>query len=148
MTTIEKVLSIAENEVGVGEEPPGSNLGPCRKYGGTKGPWCVHFANWCWWKATGRWPTSAGNTGGSFTLIKAAKKDGLWRTSDPMPGDIALKPRYDKGKRVGNHAMIVRLVNESGKIVLTIEGNSNDCVDCRIRDVKDCIGFVRPQVRE
>ena len=49
-----------------------------------------------------------------------------------------------KGKRVkvGHHAMLVCLV--SGKTMTTWEGNSNDKVATRVRDVADCIGFVRP----
>ena len=145
---IERILEITAGEVGIGEVPPGSNLGPCRKYGGKKGPWCVHFCNWVWHEATGCWPTSAGNTGGSFTLIKAAKRDGTWIARNPQPGDIALKPRYDErnGKRVrvGNHAMLVAAVN--GKTMTTWEGNSNDKVARRERDVKDCMGFIRGRV--
>jgi len=147
MTTIEKVLRIATQEKGVAEAPKGSNAGPVLKYGGKFGqPWCCRFVCWCWHEATGNWPTSAGNTGGTGTLWAAAKKDGT-RVSAPQPGDIFYKARYEGGKRIGGHVGFVERVEDDG-VLRTIEGNLRNAVRRTVRNPDGVIGFIRPKVRE
>ena len=54
MTTSRDLIGIAEQEVGVREQPPGSNTGPrvrafqaVTELGGTGWPWCAAFIEWC-----------------------------------------------------------------------------------------------------
>lgn len=46
------VLAMARSQVGVTEQPPGSNQVPYWDwYGGNYGSWCACFVSWCYWHA-------------------------------------------------------------------------------------------------
>jgi peptidoglycan hydrolase-like protein with peptidoglycan-binding domain len=128
-----KVLGIASSQVGVLEDPPGSNRGPrveeyLRSVGCLPGdPWCASFVYWCFNKAseslgimnplvrTGSCMTHWSDTSGRKILHSKA-------TNDPSlvkPGFIFI---IDHGNWKG-HTGIVR-TTENGYIG-TIEGNTN-----------------------
>jgi hypothetical protein len=120
-----KVIALASTQIGVTEEPKGSNAGPMvevylHSVGLGKGyAWCMAFVYWCVDHA-------AVQTGSSNPLKKTAGVIDQYNsrkalaTSTPAPGDIFI---MDFGKGVG-HTGFVESV--SGNIIHTIEGNTND----------------------
>ena len=139
------VLHIAAQEIGVAEDPPGSNAGPVLKYGGKPGqPWCCWFVMNRFWAALGRWPAKRKRgTGGTGTLLAAAVRAKCVHAK-PEPGDIAYKPRFDgHGRRVGGHVGFVAAVSPDGKRCLSIEGNRGDAVRVQVRAASEWRWFVR-----
>jgi hypothetical protein len=135
------MLKVASGEVGVLEDPPGSNRGPrVDEYLRAAGldpadgsfPWCAAFVFWCAAQAT-RTPGLGSNpvvrTAGVLTHWRLAGQAGIRRivsadaTADPArlhPGMIFI---MDFGGGAG-HTGLVEAV-DGGRIV-TIEGNTND----------------------
>ena len=140
------IVNLVSKEVGVAEQPPGSNDSPrIAQYrqataGSGVGPWCAYFTSWAAREAGvplgdngqgfGRvddvyaWAQKAGkaipNTGGDVT---------------PQPGDLIV---WDE------HIGVVRNVDPDGTIH-TIEGNSSDQVSERsyAPGARPAIGYVR-----
>jgi len=128
-TLAELVLEIAVSQVGVKEQPLGSNDGPqVRQYlqraGGNVGdPWCMAFAYWCTDEA-------AKQLGVPNPLIKTPGVMDQWnrtkaRKQPPRrqlikPGDIFIMS-FDHGK---GHTGIVEKVVDG--LLYTVEGNTND----------------------
>lgn len=122
-----RVLAAARAEVGVTEQPPGSNDGPrigdyrTATAGAGVGPWCAYFVSW----AANQAGTPVGETGQGFGSVAAL---GAWaqRTGRTVPvpqaGDIIVWG--------GRHIGIVESVDPDGSIH-TIEGNSSDSVTRR-----------------
>ena len=135
-----RALQDAAGELGVTEQPPGSNDGPriadyrsavAGSYAGA--PWCAYFVSWA--AAQAGVPIGEGGRGlGSVEGI-AAWAGGAGRlVSDPQPGDLILFG--------GRHVGIVERVNPDGTIA-TIEGNSADGVHRRTHPAGEATGFVR-----
>lgn len=126
-TVGDKLLAAARAEVGVTEQPPGSNDGPrigeyrTATAGAGVGPWCAYFVSW----AAKQAGAPVGETGQGFGAVAAL---GAWaqrtgRTVDkPQAGDIIVWS--------GRHIGIVESVDPDGSIH-TIEGNSSDKVTRR-----------------
>lgn len=126
-TVGDKLLAAARAEVGVTEQPPGSNDGPrigeyrTATAGAGVGPWCAYFVSW----AAKQAGAPVGETGQGFGAVAAL---GAWaertgRTVDrPQAGDIIVWG--------GRHIGIVESVDPDGSIH-TIEGNSSDSVTRR-----------------
>jgi hypothetical protein len=123
---IERVLAIAALEVGVSEEPKGSNRGPrVEQYQRATGyqfpvPWCLCFCYWCVAKACKAlgFKNPLMQTGDCDALMAWAKRNGRLHLA-PKRGDIALLVR-------GNDAYHAFFVVEVGpRSIETIEGNSN-----------------------
>jgi hypothetical protein len=132
------VLRLAEGEVGIMEEPPGSNRGPrVDQYIRTTGlhpaeapPWCVCFIYWCYHEA-------AGQLDRPNPLPKTASVHDLWQRSahaarrrttadeasaEPqrvVPGMIFF---IDTGGGKGHAGLVL---SRSGRSLVTIEGNTN-----------------------
>lgn len=153
MATVEELLAIARAQIGVKENPPDSNKVSFnawyygREVYGSAYPWCQVFCQWVFNKAGVSLPLK---TASCNALMNAAKKAGMWLTTDFKPGDITI---YDfTGKRSNaTHCGIVEYVRpDSG--VTAIEGNtsisgsqSNGGMVCRKdRHNKYIIGVVRP----
>ena len=134
-------LALAQQEVGVAEQPPGSNDGP--RIGEYRqatagapgpGPWCAYFVSW----AARQAGAPLGDYGQGFGRV-----DDVWswassagRTTDqPQPGDLVV---WDE------HIGIVESVGADGGIT-TVEGNSSDAVSRRTYgpDHGGAVGFVR-----
>lgn len=131
------VLRKAASQVGVMEQPPGSNAGPevgayLASIGLNPGyAWCAAFVYWCFKEAaqeTGE-PNPCPRTGGVHDLWNKVGKAGLTRIS---PSQLRAKPELaapgqlfflDSGGGLG-HVGFVEAVQ--GVNLTTIEGNTNE----------------------
>ena len=140
-----KIAAMALAEVGVTEQPPGSNESPriaeyrtAMEGAPGPGPWCAYFASWVARQAG----VPLGNNGEGFASVDALY---AWAQSSgkaipagsgpPQPGDLII---WDE------HMGIVESVGADGSIK-TVEGNSSDSVARRTYgpDGGGAIGFVR-----
>jgi hypothetical protein len=134
-------LAAAEAEVGVSEQPPGSNDSPrIAQYRQATagapgaGPWCSYFVSW----AARQAGAPLGDMGQGFGRVDDvwswAQKSGR-TTTTPQPGDLVV---WDE------HIGIVESVKPDGSIT-TVEGNSSDAVSKRSYgpDHGGAVGFVR-----
>lgn len=139
----QKVISIAQSQVGVAEQPHGSNKGPeVDEYLACVGihfpaAWCAAFVVWCHLQAA----ISIPKTGGVLDLWN---KSAANRVDTPEPGDVVI---FDYGGGKG-HTGIVEAV--SCHTITTIEGNTNDDgsregyeVARRSREISKAKGFLR-----
>lgn len=143
--TVNELIAIAKNEIGVKEYPPGSNQVKYNNwmYGrNASEPWCASFVAWCF-KGTGLVPKTAS----CLNMLEWFERRGQI-VKEPKPGDIVFF-HYSTNARRTNHVGIV--VGVDGKIVKTIEGNtsvsSNDnggCVMARSRN-KNIVAYARPK---
>jgi hypothetical protein len=138
------IVRVAEQELGVTEQPPGSNDAPrIAQYrqataGSGVGPWCAYFTSW----AAREVGAPLGDQGQGFGRV-----DDVWAWAEragkaipagsgqPQPGDLVV---WDE------HVGIVESVEPGGGIT-TIEGNSSDSVARRSygADANGAVGFVR-----
>jgi hypothetical protein len=129
MTLQQKALEIAISQLGVQEQPKGSNRGPevdlyIKSVGldpaSASYAWCAAFVYWCYEKAAesmGRINPLA-KTGGVLEQWRLRKEK--HRVIVPQPGDIGV---LDFGKGVG-HIFIVEHVQLDHTD--NVEGNTND----------------------
>jgi hypothetical protein len=124
------VLNAVRGEVGVKEQPPGSNDSPrIAMYrqataGSGVGPWCAYFASWAARQAgvpLGDHGQGFGSVSSVWSWAQSAGK-AMPAGSKPAPGDLIVW-----GSR---HIGIVSSVDPNGTIH-TIEGNSSDRVSER-----------------
>lgn len=135
-----RALAVARGELGVSEEPPGSNDGAriatyrtatAGAYAGA--PWCAYFVSWCARQA-GAPLGESGQGYGAVEQIEAwGRRTGRFVT-EPQPGDIVLFG--------GAHTGIVESVNPDGSIN-TIEGNTSHTVARRHHAASEATGYVR-----
>jgi hypothetical protein len=140
----QKMVALAQGELGQVEQPPGSNDSPrIAMYrqataGSGVGPWCNYFVSW----AAKQAGAPLGEQGQGFGAV-AATWDWAQRTGRavpagqrPQPGDLIV---WD-----GRHIGIVEQVLPDGRIQ-TIEGNSSDRVARRVHsaDGSGATGYVR-----
>jgi hypothetical protein len=125
-------LAAAQSQVGVTEQPPGSNDGPqIAQYrtataGSGVGPWCAYFTSW----AAAQAGVPLGEAGQGFGSVSAlygwAQRTGRATPAGPgvrpNPGDLIVWG--------GRHIGIVESVDADGSIH-TIEGNSSNAVSRR-----------------
>jgi CHAP domain len=139
-------LAAAQSQVGVAEQPPGSNDSPqIAQYrtataGSGVGPWCAYFVSW----AAAQAGTPLGEAGQGFGSVSALYS---WaqRTGRAMPAGTGVRP--NPGDLIvwgGEHVGIVESVDADGSIH-TIEGNSSNAVTRRTygRDGGGATGYVR-----
>jgi hypothetical protein len=117
-----KVLEVALSQVGVEEEPRGSNWGPkVKEYLAAGGitvpaPWCMAFVIWCFGKAGDKMHPITASC--SFFLGWAKEKSRI--VKKPLPGDIFLLVRPNGA------AFHTGFVTAPGLLRFgTVEGNSN-----------------------
>ena len=114
----QRIVAVAESQVGQAEHPPGSNCtiyGPCEQ-------WCSLFAAWVWQHAGIDLPgaTAAyGYSGALYTWVQQHRGTILPPTAIPARGDLIF---YGHGPDASVHVGIVVNVLPSGAIE-TIEGN-------------------------
>ncbi len=139
------VLNAVRGEVGVAEQPPGSNDAPrIAQYrqataGSGVGPWCAYFTSW----AARESGVPLGETGQGFGRVddvyawaqRAGKAIPNAPGVQPQPGDLIV---WDE------HIGVVESVGTDGTIN-TIEGNSSDMVTQRsyAPGSRPAIGYVR-----
>jgi hypothetical protein len=142
----QRALAAAQAEVGVAEQPPGSNDGPrIAEYrtataGSGVGPWCAYFTSW----AAAQAGAPLGEVGQGFGAVEAVY---AWaqRTGRAMPAGPGVVP--SPGELIvwgGRHIGIVESVDPDGSIH-TIEGNSSNAVSRRTYgpDGGGATGYVR-----
>ncbi len=154
MATINSLLELARRQLGVKEDPPGSNKVKYntwyygREVSGAAYPWCMVFVQWVFDRASVKLPTRTASCG---ALMRAAQAAGCWVTKGYRPGDVVI---YDfPGGAATDHCGIVEAVDDSR--VSAIEGNtssSNDAdggaVERRTRRLSLIAGAVRPTFDE
>jgi hypothetical protein len=138
------IVNLVRNEVGVAEQPPGSNDAPrIAQYrqataGSGVGPWCAYFTSW----AARQAGVPLGDAGQGFGRVDDvyawAERTGKAIPAAgavPQPGDLIV---WDE------HIGVVEAVGADGTIT-TIEGNSSDSVARRTygADGGGAIGYVR-----
>lgn len=131
MTVRERALRAAIGELGVTEDPPGSNSGPrVREYqaatslGGTGWPWCMAFVCWCYKQAGHPLPYPTASVG--LFLNWAAKVGDVVKR--PFRGDLVCY-RFGADNwpdHVGNIERVLGLprLGRPWYYVKTIEGNT------------------------
>jgi hypothetical protein len=139
-----RMVALAQAEVGVAEQPPGSNNSPrIAQYRSATagapgpGPWCAYFTSWLARQAG----VPVGEHGQGFGSVDAlyawAQRSGRAYSAssgqDPRPGDLIV---WDE------HIGIVESVRPDGS-VQTIEGNSSDSVSRRTHAKGSALGYVR-----
>jgi len=137
------ICSIAADEVGVSEQPPGSNDSPrIAQYrtataGSGVGPWCAYFVSWVARQAGE--PLGDGGQGfGSVDQLYAWAQ----RTGRAVPNGPGVVPRPGDLVVFHEHVGIVEQVLPGGRIE-TIEGNYADRVSRNVHDFSDALGYVR-----
>ncbi len=139
------VLNAVRGEVGVAEQPPGSNDAPRIAHyrqataGSGVGPWCAYFTSW----AARESGVPLGETGQGFGRVddvyawaqRAGKAIPNAPGVQPQPGDLIV---WDE------HIGVVESVGADGTIS-TIEGNSSDQVARRTYapGARPAVGYVR-----
>ena len=137
------IVAAAQRELGVSEQPPGSNDSPrIAEYRTATagnpgvGPWCSYFVSWCARQA-GTPIMDGGMGSGDVDAVYAwAQRTGRAEPAQgttPRPGDLIV---WDE------HIGIVEGVLPDGRIQ-TIEGNSSNQVARRVHPAGDAIGYVR-----
>jgi hypothetical protein len=135
-----EVLAAAIAEIGVREEPDGSNRGPrvdvyTAPHLGE--PWCADFVSWAWGRYEGGSPF--GRIRGVYTLEDWGRSHG--RIVDvPRPGDVWLILRPPSH----GHTGIVVSVSDDGESISTCEGNAANAVRGLVRPVAAISLFIRP----
>jgi hypothetical protein len=145
-TAGQRMVQIAQAEIGQAEQPPGSNDSPrIAQYrmataGSGVGPWCAYFTSWVAQQAG----VPIGEAGQGFGAVSSVADWGQRTgrfftpgTQPPQPGDLIVWG--------GRHIGIVESVGLDGSIN-TIEGNSSNAVSRRTYgpDGGGATGFVRP----
>jgi hypothetical protein len=138
-----RTLAAATGELGVQEEPPGSNDGlriaQYRAASGaeeTPGRWCAYFVSW----AAAQAGAPLGDHGQGFASVSqieewAGRTGRLVSAGEPpRPGDIVL---YG-----AEHVGIVESVGPGDRLT-TVEGNHSDRVERVDRTLGEATGFVR-----
>jgi hypothetical protein len=136
-------LQIAQGEIGVREEPPGSNEGAriaeyrtatVGAYGGA--PWCAYFVSWAAAQAGAPIGDNGSGLGSVDGVAAWAGKTGRLLPADaaPQPGDLILFGSA--------HIGIVESVNADGTLT-TVEGNHSQAVERVTRQRSEATGFVR-----
>ena len=133
-------LQVAESQVGVTEQPPGSNDGPqIAKYrsavqGAYAGaPWCAYFVSWCAREA-GEPLGDQGQGFGSVAEITGWARQTGRLTQTPAPGELILFGTQ--------HVGIVKSVNADGSLT-TVEGNASNGVNVETRWPSEATGYVK-----
>jgi CHAP domain len=139
------MVNLARQEVGVAEQPPGSNDSPrIAQYrqataGSGVGPWCAYFVSWAARNAgapLGEQGQGFGSVEQVWSWAQRAGKAIPAGTQPPQTGDLIVWG--------GRHIGMVESVDPDGSIH-TIEGNSSDRVSQRTYgpDGGGATGFVR-----
>ena len=139
------ILAAITPEVGVAEQPPGSNDSPrIAEYRASTagapgpGPWCAYFVSWAARQAgvpLGDHGQGFGSVDAVYAWAQSAGKAIPAGSGAPQPGDLIV---WDE------HIGVVESVGPDGSI-RTIEGNSSDQVARRTygADGGGAIGYVR-----
>ena len=137
------LLAAVQREVGVAEQPPGSNDAPrIAQYrqataGSGVGPWCAYFTSWAAREAG----MPIGENGQGYGRVDDVY---AWaqRTGRAVPNGPGVVPRSGDLIVWDEHVGVVEAVLPDGS-VQTIEGNSSDQVSRRTNEAGSALGYVR-----
>ena len=145
----QQIAAIATAELGVAEEPAGSNDGARIAHyrtataGSGVGPWCAYFTSW----VAGQAGVPVGPDGSGLgyvpTVKQWAEQTGRYIPAGagaPQVGDLVVFDRASNG--VLDHIGVVTGVSADGGIQ-TVEGNSSDQVSARSYGADGYAGLVR-----
>ena len=125
MATVERVLTLARQELGYRESPPNSNRTKYGEWFKLDGyAWCMMFIMWLFdqAEASALLPVRTASCGEFMT---AAKKDGNWhKKTDLKPGDIVIFD-FPGNRSKTDHTGVVEEICDDGEHVVTIEGNTS-----------------------
>jgi hypothetical protein len=136
------VLAAAQSQIGVTEQPPGSNDGPqlgvyrSAVAGAQPGePWCAYFASWAAAQAGEPLGSQGQGLGSVAEITQWASDNGrlLPASATPTPGDLILFGT--------DHVGIVESVNPDGSLT-TVEGNYANSVSRVHRARGEATGYV------
>jgi hypothetical protein len=125
MTAPEQVLDRARSQLGVVENPAGSNDVLYSDWYGTRGPWCAMFVSWCTYMEGLPLPATT-EKGFAYTPAGAQwfQHHGRW-TSTPAKGHVVFFDFPGDDIRRISHVGLVEDVEPDGTVV-TIEGNTDE----------------------
>ncbi|MGE0027204.1 MAG: CHAP domain-containing protein [Thermoleophilia bacterium] len=144
-----RIAAIATAELGVSEQPPGSNDAPrIAQYrtataGSGVGPWCAYFTSWVAQQAGAPVGPSGQGIGYVPTVKQWAESQGRYIPAGggaPQVGDLVVFDRGGDG--VLDHIGVVTGVRPDGGID-TVEGNSSNKVNARSYGPGGYTGLVR-----
>lgn len=147
--TGQAIARIAAQELGVAEEPSGSNDGAriaqyrSATQGGGVGPWCSYFTSWVAAQAGVPVGDRGQGLGWVPDVAAWAQSTGRWvpaTSAAPAVGDLVVFDRNSDG--VDDHIGVVTNVGADGGFQ-TVEGNSSDRVSARSYGAGQAVGFVR-----
>jgi hypothetical protein len=147
--TGQAIAAIATAELGVAEQPPGSNDAPrIAEYrtataGSGVGPWCAYFTSWVAQQAGVPVGPNGQGIGYVPTVKQWAESEGRYIPAGggaPQVGDLVVFDRGGDG--VLDHIGVVTGVRPDGGID-TVEGNSSDKVNARSYGPGGYAGLVR-----
>lgn len=154
MATSEQIIQLALSYVGTKEDPPGSNITPftIAYYNGklppnpaASSPWCVIFG-WYIFKEAGASAIfcEGARVGSCSAVLRWAQQNGLTvEKENAKRGDIILFD-WSTHDKVPDHFGFALGSPESGKI-RTVEGNTEDMVAERLRNMTDVGYVIRPK---
>ncbi len=125
MTSAEQVLDRARSQVGVAEDPAGSNRVLYADWYGLQGPWCAMFVSWCTYMEGLPLPATT-DKGFAYTPAGARwfQQQGRWSTT-PEKGSVVFFDFPGDGVDRISHVGFVEVVEDDGTVV-TIEGNTDE----------------------
>jgi CHAP domain len=139
------IVNLVRNEIGVAEQPPGSNDSPRiaqfrqATAGSGVGPWCAYFTSWAAREAG----VPLGDNGQGFGRVDDVY---AWaqKSGKAIPNGAGVKPEPGDLIVWDEHIGVVESVGADGTIN-TIEGNSSDKVSQRSYPPgsRPAIGYVR-----
>ena len=154
MIQVDKLLSIARAEIGVAEDPLGSNHIKynadyyTQKHGypvdpsGDAYPWCMVFVWWCFWQAgLSDLFYGGGTTASCTTLMRWAQREGRFFMGDYKAGDVMLY-QFDEDSMADHTGIYTGQVDGRGRY-LVIEGNHNNRVEMVARSDSELWGAFR-----
>ncbi len=153
MTQVDKLLSIARAEIGVAEDPLGSNnvkyntVYYGREVSGGAYPWCMVFVWWCFREAgLSQLFYGGGKTASCTALMRWAGAEGRFFMSDYKTGDVFLY-QFDEDSMADHTGIYTGQVDGRGRY-LVIEGNHNNRVEVVARSASELWGAFRPEWEE
>lgn len=134
--SVQKLLQIARNQIGVSELTKKNDGEPSLRYmGGREEPWCAHFVAWCYRNAGMVIPDDIlpskkqHNPLASVTHMERIFLDHEWCYREPREGDVVFfKSRGKSDAGSGRHCGIVESVDAGKRTFSTIEGNLSNKV--------------------
>lgn len=120
----ERILARARSQLGIHENPFGSNRTLYSRWYGLIGPWCAMFVSWCFFQEGLPLPASTAK-GFAYTPSGAAwfRRNGRW-TRRPQVGAVIFFDFPGDGVDRISHVGIVERVNADGTPTC-LEGNTN-----------------------